>query len=333
MSINSRNFQRGLRVGSLLILLVAIPSVASADCYWELLDVTQVTTWGYTTDPKGNEELIPMGTTTYYYWGLVCYGTIVVAPQPGTSPSPPLIQPSLSIAFIDTTDPYSPIVAIDVSTPDPNYPPDSVTLWVNGGQVSSSPWYGNARYQLRMPAVTGYPDGNTPIVAEACAVSAFCGSTAATMYRATPAWPLSASENMHANWLEGDTFMSADFGHQLQQTYQSTSFNISEIGQNSRQELGTSFVTISHMSYDPAPYWNGSASAYGTVGNGTYWASLGCSMLPPPYAVCPSICATACATEGLPGYLPYVVDQISSFRISLDIAGNVSGGSLAVYTP
>jgi len=87
------------------------------------------------------------------------------------------------------------------------------------------------------------------------------------------------------------------------------------------------------MSYDPAPYWNATVYAYGTIGNAPYGASLGCSMLPPPYAVCPSICATACATEALPGYTPYVVDQISSFRVSLDIAGNVSGGSLTLYTP
>src|SRR5713226_2199922 len=77
-----RTIGRHARVLMIAAFISSFASVASAQltCYWELLDVGSVTTWGYTTNPDGTLNLVDMGTTYYYYWGFVCYDTTVVNP-------------------------------------------------------------------------------------------------------------------------------------------------------------------------------------------------------------------------------------------------------------
>jgi hypothetical protein len=222
--------------------------------------------------------------------------------------------PSVSMSFVDTTDPYNPIVGIDVSSNDDSDPTSWVILEVSGTTVDYTGFSGNGQYRLALGTIGDFGDGNTGINAKACTEYGVCGNDSQSVSRSTPS-PNEAAKDISASWQEeeeeGPVTHSAAYGHTLRQVYTTTNFTCSELGENSHFQIKDSLVTISGQ--DPMPWWNASISTSGTINNASYGLSdsenpVGCTY--------PVLCSSKSgSSSGTFGYLPSVHEGITDFVI------------------
>ena len=70
-----------LVVLAVIVIAAAVPVHAEMTCYWNVIDVAYITTWGFYYH-EGSIVWVPMGTSVYYYWGYECYEIIDVHPDP-----------------------------------------------------------------------------------------------------------------------------------------------------------------------------------------------------------------------------------------------------------
>lgn len=227
--------------------------------------------------------------------------------------------PSVSMSFVDTTDPYHPIVGIDVSSNDDYDPTSWVILEVNGTTVDYTGFSGNGQYRLGLGTISDFGDGTTGINAKACTEYGVCGNDSQSINRSTPS-PQETAKDINASWQEEDNdeetgpvlvTRQATYGHTLRQLYTTTNFTCSELGQASHFQIKDSLVTISGP--DPMPWWNASISTSGTVNNASYGLSDSASPIGCTY---PLLCdSKSGSSSGTFGYIPSVHEGITDFVI------------------
>ena len=315
-------------------LLLALPRYAVASCTTYTEVAWQWTQWGD-------------GSITYMFLGMNQYsvcdvdggtGGDVLGPgsDAGGSGSTP-IPPSISIVYVNTTDPYNPIVAADVASNDPDDPLNVVNLEVNGATVDYSYSSGTAfgRYPLRLTAISNFSDGNVSITAKACSGTGVCAQNSANMNRFTPS-PGTASSTIYATWLEEDEGSeelgpvyiprSASYSHGIRQLYTTTVFTCSEIGESSHYQVKDSLVTISGQ--DPMPVWGSTVEVRGTI---SWWISYRLTESANPVGCTfPVICSSkAGGVAGAFGYAPSVHEVVSPFTIDGQ-AAVITNGSVDI---
>jgi hypothetical protein len=251
--------------------------------------------------------------------------------DPGPIGVPTPIPPTVSLGFVDTVDPYNPIVAVDVTSNDPCDPVSQVILEVNGSTEDFMSYTGMGRYQLHLSAIGNFGDGNVSLKGKACSGTGVCGEIAATMMRYTQS-PNTAEATLTAMWpvagRYGPVFRSANYGHGLRQVYTTTTFTCSERGENSHVQLKDSLVTIS--GYDPMPMWSAGVQTSGTINLSSYGLTdsanpVGCTF--------PVTCSSkAGSSSGTFGYAPSVHESISSFIVDGQ-AALITNGSLDISFP
>jgi hypothetical protein len=320
----------------LALVLFLMPQIASA-CTEYILIVYQTTEWWD-------------GTTTTIILDMEYYddcsgGSGGTGGDGGSGGSggpvdPTPIPPTVSILNINTSNPNDAIVSADVASNDPADPVNEVTLEVNGTTVDYTNWgnYSFAQIALHLGGIGTFSDGSPTLTVRACSATGVCATDSATMTRFTPS-PSAASTTIFAQWLEedeGDEHLgiiyvprSSNYGHVLGQSYTTTNFTCSEVGENSHYEIKNSLVTLSGN--DPMPVWTGAVSANGTTGFYTSWSLTDSAI---PYACTfPTICsAKAGGVVGAFGYAPSVHETISSFSVEGQPT-YFSNGSLDISFP
>jgi hypothetical protein len=307
-----------------LLILVAYPALAANCTYW--------TAWEYqvTQYEDGTISILITGITEYAICDVNGGTGGSPAPNPGGG-SCSSTPPTVTLASIDTTDPYQPIVGVSVTSNDPYDPVSVVNLEVNGSTVNYLDFVGNGQYRLRLPPITDFQEGSASIVGKACTGTAACNQDSAMISRFTPS-PQIASGTISASWQEeeerGPVTRTADYNQQLRQTYRTTSFSCCETGENSHVQIGESLVTLS--GYDPMPWWNAGVNTSGTNTLATYGLADAANPVACTFPVlCSSKSGSAAATFG---YSPSVHEAISSFVI--DGANALfSNGSLDLSFP
>ena len=105
----------------------------------------------------------------------------------GGGGSAPTVSLSASIAWVDTTDPNNPIVAVDVSTANTDYDPVAYVMFeVSGATMDYTTYSGDARYQFDFEAIYNYGEGNTGFDGKVCTESGVCSVGGATITRFSP---------------------------------------------------------------------------------------------------------------------------------------------------
>lgn len=309
-----------------LLMLTGYPALA--DCYNITVIDWQVTQWW-----DGTQTVLILGMTTYGYCDVSGGGPGDPAGGgPGGGPSCPTVLPSVSFASVDTTDPFNPMVAVDVTSNDPCYPVTTVVLEVNGVVADYAPYVGASRYLLHLSSIAGFPVGNVALNGKACSeVTGVCGQSSATMYRFTPS-PDTASTIISASWQEaevkGPITIFATFGHSLRQVYTTTTFSCGETGANSYVQIKDSLVTIS--GHGEIPMWTAGVQTSGTLNYASYGLSdsenpVGCTW--------PTVCETKAGNSAATfGYAPAVHETIFSF-IAEGVRTTFTNGSLDISLP
>lgn len=287
-------------------LLMLAAQAAWAYCDSETVIWYQETEWG---DGSKSYQILSIET---YTW---CDAQADPLP-PDAYVGGPLYTtpPNVSMAYVDTTDPYNPIVAIDVSGTDSSDPTSWVILEVNGTTVAYTGFSGDGEYQLALGTIGDFGDGSTGINAKACTQYGVCGNDPQSINRSTPS-PDETGKDINASWQEeeeeGPVTHFATYGHTLRQVYTTTDFSCTELGQASHYQIKDSLVTISGQ--DPMPLWNASVSTSGTVNGASYFLSdagnpSGCSY--------PVLCSSKSgSSSGTFGYAPSVHEGITDFVI------------------
>jgi len=234
-------------------------------------------------------------------------------PPPGSgSGGSPIIAPTVTFEFINTSDPYNPLVALAVNSPDASYPPTSVELRIDNVMVGSLPGAGSGRYQFAIAPIGTFAERTHTFLGIACTSASVCGQGQAMMTRFTPS-PLEASNQMTAVWYEPDLdemplARQAVYGHVLRQVYIKTTFSANEVGANAYAQLmGTSVSVGGH----PPPLWNASVLFQGTTAR--YSGYMGMNACLNPF--CTEGCSSRCVTSGAFGYAPQIQDWVSGFVV------------------
>lgn len=302
---------------------VLLAAAAFGNCWSRTVIIYQTAEWSdgsITTQILGVEEYMYCDTSAD-----------PIGPPPGSGGGggtrPGTTPPTVSLAWIDTTDPQNPIVAVDVTQNDPADAVNSVILDVSGMTQDYLGASGSGRYQLHFPSVENY-GGSVGFAGRACTNAGICGQAYGTMTRFTPS-PDQASENINASWQEeeerGPVTRFTSYNHVLRQMYTTTSFSCPERGEGSHIQLQDSLVTIS--GYDPLPWWSGSVATQGTIN----FASYGLSESANPVACTfPTVCSSKSGgSTGTFGYAPSVHESLSGLVIEGQNA-LTSGGSLDI---
>ncbi len=252
-------------------------------------------------------------------------------PPPPEPPPPPPVPATVTIGGVDTTDPYNPVVMVDVTSSAFSDPVLNVQLLVNGVGVGYSVYRGDGRYQFNITSIGNFGDGTTQLTGRACSAAGGCGEGSASLTRSTPS-PLVASNTISASWQEADPqgpiTRRADYGHTLRQTYTGTSFSCSETGGNSHAQVRDSLVTIS--GYDPMPLWNAAVTTRGTINGAAYALSPSGNPIACTYPIqCSSQSGSSAGTFG---YAPSVDEGITSFVIEGQSA-LITNSSLSISIP
>jgi hypothetical protein len=291
--------------------------------------------------------VIPAWPYPIIYWETQCYEVIDVAgggggtqPPPGgggTTPPPPpppigspIVQPTVIIAEVNTVDPQAPVVGVDLTGSNPADPPTSIALEVNGVQVASAIWSGDARYSFDMSPIQYFAEGVTNLRAYSCTVSGVCGYGTATMTRFRPS-PVSDSGGFAVMWfeeeVEGPVKHDASYGHDYRQFYLHTTFSCSETGANSTFHVMDGYVTVSHQQAVENPLWTASLATHGTLSNGYYQVMDACAS---PVSCPTDMCATNCGLINSFGFLPSVDEVITSCVVDGANSAITAGGTLHV---
>ena len=207
--------------------------------------------------------------------------------------------------------------------------PEGVELSLNGVLTDSVPWSGDAWYQLRAPAMIDIGDGTGTFNVQACMPNGGCGRGFAAITRHTPS-PSRGAESISALWREGDDWKRAEYGHEFLQFYATTSFNVAEVGENTRRQLKENVVQLQWSDGHPEPSWSATVGSSGSLADTSHTA--GSCATPPIY--CYGNCSFGCSWFGSFGMFPSAGDTIE-YLYHADKAAymSFSGGSLHVTIP
>jgi hypothetical protein len=181
--------------------------------------------------------------------------------------------PTITIAYVETTDPTNAELAADVTIPSGGAAPASVSFYLDQSFAQSLAFSGSGRYVFHLP-IAGRADGSIQLAVSACSTSG-CGASVGTMSRYTPG-PLAADGTLVATWNDSDLdengnveviLKEADYGHAYRQLVTGTTFNIYEIGENSRFQFIDGSATLNVPPADAIPLWNAEIDTNGTINN------------------------------------------------------------------
>lgn len=328
-----------LRWATIVLLLLAasmpifVPNAIAIDnnCYYKVVGTATITTYGEIINPDGSKSYVPMGGVTYVYYQSYCDASGVYSSDPTEEPIRTPMRPRVALKTIDTTDPYRPLLVVDVDS-DPYYPAKTLTVSVGGVTLTQLPLVGDGQYEVALRSVSEYPSSSTKaIVATACgATSTSCGSVSGSMTRYKPS-PPSRSETLVAMYLSGDEFFRQNYGHQYIQEYMTTSFSMAELGQNSRRQLRQSLVKLqwSVAGYDAT--FNARVQATGILYGNTFTTTPSCFNVP----TCYGGCAHKCIDTGAFGFMISTKDGIGDLLLknSWQLMSVASGGTLSLTVP
>jgi hypothetical protein len=316
----------------LTVLLLLATRPALADCYEYTIIDYQVTTWW-----DGTQTVMILGMETFGYCDAVAGGGDPGGGGPGGGSDGGGYAPlpaTVSVSSVDTTDPFNPIVGIDVTANPNSDPVTTVILEVNGVVADYMSYAGTARYQFHMPSIGSFADGNVVLAGKACNESTgACGWGASSMMRYTPS-PATTSAIMGVSWQEEDegseespglVTRHKNFTHSLRQVYATTTFTCQETGENSRRQVKETIAVISGT--DPMPMWSASAQTSGTLNSAGYLLTSGAESMACGY---PTLCSTKTGSSASTfGYMPSVHEAINSFVID-GVGALYNNGSLDI---
>lgn len=276
-------------------------------CYFRVTGTATITTYGEIRNPDGSISYVPMGGVTYVYYEAYCDPSTGMIPgtEPGGSSYLPL-KPKVALKSVDTTDPYRPLLVVDVDS-DPYAPATMLTVTMNSGTVAQLPLVGNGEYEVALPSVNTFSfAGTKAITAKACTAANSCGTVSGSMSRNTPS-PLSKTVTLSARYVVGDDgWRYASYEHQFNQSYMTTSFSMPELGQNSRRQLRNSLIKLQWNSSVYDAIFSAHVYTSGTIYGSSASATPTCAFVPP----CSGYCAHRCVDSRLFGFFITAEDEV-----------------------
>lgn len=318
---------------ALLICMLSTSPAAAIDnnCYYTVVQVATITTYGEIRNTDGTISYVPMGGVTYVYYGVVCDsdGTYSDDTGGGLSTTYTPLKPKVSFRSINTTDPYAPTLMVDVVS-DPVSPANRLTVTVNSSTIHDLPMAGDGAYVIGFRPIDDYRAGTYTITARACTGAGSCGTTSKTMYRSS-ASALSATERIAAWYISGDDWINATYGHEFVQGYMTTWFTIPEMAQNSRRQLRNGLIKLQTDYARSQAAFNGRFTMRGTLYKSYFGAQFACSYVP----TCYGYCTHRCGDSRLFGFDVTVQDEVKDLILTDNFTRvNLSyGGSLQHHLP